>query len=167
MSKMRDGDGFWRQLQAQQENISIAKHKNIYKQLELWYRIYSSEEVMGILSYQTPILFSNLEVFNVKIIRYGKEIELLDGELIEAYAEQEHNYDVEDITRELDWRDGFEDSENAYVKQILNDAELISKIAFAKRRRMNCYYMGSSAAVEESIDEAIHELKESEANTAK
>lgn len=78
------------------------------------------------------------------------EIELSPRELCDAYYEQEHNYDVEDVKVRFDDMidDEFEDHglTREYAEAHMDE------IAYNKRRNMTKYEMSWEYALDEAID---------------
>lgn len=87
----------------------------------------------------------------------GKEvqIELSARELSEAYLEQEHEYDIEDVQNRFD---DMEDEEFAEHGMTREEAEShISEIAYNKRRNMDKYEMSWEYALDEAIRDFWYE----------
>lgn len=92
------------------------------------------------------------------ITRDGKVIELTAQELSEAYFEQEHLFDIEDVKGELESIVSADVDEEEYVaaaQRILNDDTLLSDCARDKRRSMDKYGMNWDAATTEAVKDAI------------
>lgn len=92
------------------------------------------------------------------IVRDGKTFELTDRELSEAYFEQEHLFDIEDVQGELESIVSADVDEEEYVaaaQRILNSLELLSDCARDKRRNTDRYGMAWDAATTEAVKDAV------------
>ena len=70
----------------------------------------------------------------MKIIRDGKEIELTAKEMQDAYYEQQHKYDIDDITGWV--MESFSDSDNKKYREIvvhLKDEDFCDRMAYRYR----------------------------------
>lgn len=89
------------------------------------------------------------------IIRDGKEIVLTESELVSAYYEQQHKWDVEYITGDL--LEQYIDEEFSSDKEIkmgnrlVNDPEFADKVAYKYRKYLDDAY-GSDTEWEDLID---------------
>lgn len=92
----------------------------------------------------------------MKIVRNGSEIELTSQELLNAYYEQRHEFDKEDVVDELSDRME-ENLDVIQAARILGDDSLISRIAHQKREKMDM--LDWQTAVIEAVDEAIEAMK--------
>lgn len=92
------------------------------------------------------------------IIRDGKAIELTERELADAYYEQEHLFDVEDVKGELEViveNDVDEEEYVAAAKRVLSDSKLLSACAYDKRRNMDKYDMNWVSATSDAVHSAV------------
>ena len=100
----------------------------------------------------------------MKIFRDGKEYELTPEELFEAYLEQEHIYDVDDVKSELELIVVDDTDEEEYIdaaKRIYADEDKLDSVACSKRHKMDKHNMDWVCAVSEAVSEAIREEMES------
>ncbi len=88
----------------------------------------------------------------VKRIIDGDEIniELTDRELIDAFYEQEHLFDIEDVQDKLAEMDDDEFAEYGLTRSYV-DKDDIDEIAHKKRYRINKYGMNWESATEDAI----------------
>lgn len=98
----------------------------------------------------------------MKIVRDGIWYTLTPQELYDAYEEQEHIYDCEDIRFQLDEMIGDivfgeEDEEAKAIRTIAGSEEMISDCAYRKRRMMDKYDVSWDCAVSEAIQEVVRE----------
>ena len=100
----------------------------------------------------------------MKIVRDGIWHTLTPQELYDAYEEQEHIYDCEDIRFQLDEMIGDiecgeteEDEETKVIRAIASSEEMISDCAYRKRRMMDKYDVSWDYAVSEAIQEVVRE----------
>lgn len=92
------------------------------------------------------------------IVRDGKTFELTGRELANAYYEQEHLFDIEDVKGELESIVSAEVDEEEYVaaaQRILDSPELLSNCARDKRRSMDKYNMDWNSATTEAVKDAV------------
>lgn len=92
------------------------------------------------------------------IVRDGKTFELTDRELADAYYEQEHLFDIEDVKGELESIVSADVDEEEYVaaaQRILDSPELLNDCARDKRRNTDKYGMAWDAATTEAVKDAV------------
>ncbi len=88
----------------------------------------------------------------MKIIRDGKEIELTPNELYQAYEEQEHILDMEEVRFTLDcYDDDYLAEEYGMTREQLD--ELVSEMAYRMRKYMDKYEMSMEYAKNDAINE--------------
>lgn len=75
----------------------------------------------------------------MKIIRDGKEIELTKKEMIEAYYEQEYNFDVEYITGSL-LDQYIDDCSDEMIDRLRNNPKFASRVAHRYRKYLEDAY---------------------------
>jgi hypothetical protein len=66
------------------------------------------------------------------IIRDGKQIELTNEEMTEAYYEQQHKWDMEYVSNEIPYL--LEEEESDRVNRLRNDKEFCDKVAHRFRK---------------------------------
>lgn len=71
----------------------------------------------------------------MKIIRDGKEIELTKEEMIDAYVEQERQWDMERITQLIDRHERLQK-----LQELKNDSELLMDVAIIYRENIDSSY---------------------------
>ncbi len=91
----------------------------------------------------------------MKIIRNGIEIELSAEERQDAYYEQQHEFDCEDVKGDLEGRVAGGDDSAKYAQQFLDDPYKLNVIATDKRRNMDKYDMSWEDATQKAIDDAL------------
>lgn len=96
----------------------------------------------------------------MKIEREGIQYVLSPQELYEAYEEQEHLYDEQDIRNELNERllsaiDDEDERQADPLRELIDDEEAISEMAHEKRRNINKYGMHWETAVFDAIRDFI------------
>lgn len=107
------------------------------------------------------IQYGMKEVFKVKIIRDGKEIELTSDELYQAYEEKQHLYDMMDIEFELDVYDDDELVEQyGMTREQLN--KLVSEMAYRMRKYIDKYDMDFEDARVDAIKDIADEYGETD-----
>lgn len=92
------------------------------------------------------------------IVRDGKKFKLTDRELTDAYYEQEHLFDIEDVKAELESIVSADVDEEEYVaaaRRILDSSKLLSDCARDKRRSMDKHGMNWDAATMEAVKDAV------------
>lgn len=98
----------------------------------------------------------------MKVYRNGKSYELTPDELVEAYFEQERNFDIadcQDAIRTIVEDDTEDESIVAAAKKILNSSELISDCAVEMRVNINKYDMYWSDARDSAIRSIIQRTR--------
>lgn len=88
------------------------------------------------------------------------EFTLSGHELSDAYYEQEHKYDVQDVMNRLDAMDDEEFEEHGLTRAQVE--ELVDEIAYWKRRNMDKYDMSWSSALDEAMGGFWYEYGEEE-----
>ncbi len=88
------------------------------------------------------------------------EFTLSDRELSDAYHEQEHKYDVQDVMNRLDAMEDDEFEEHGLTREQVEG--LVNEIAYGKRRNMDKYDMSWSEALDEALDDFWYEYEEEE-----
>lgn len=99
----------------------------------------------------------------MKIERNGVEYELTSEELLHAYWEQEHLYDIDDVKSELELVVDNDIDEAEYIeaaKRIYEDSDKLDSVARSKRRNIDRYNMEWNFAVSEAVKDAIQEEME-------
>lgn len=91
----------------------------------------------------------------MKIVRNGIEIELTAEERRQAYYEQQHEFDGEDVKGDLEGRVFCGADSAEFAKQFLDNPDMISEIARDKRRNMDKYDMSWEDATREAVDDAL------------
>lgn len=100
----------------------------------------------------------------MKIVRDGAEIELTSAELYAAYLEQQHIFDVKDVSVELESvADALNsisgDSEaGCAAGKLLRNPKALDEIADAKRVRMTKYGTPWLTATSDAVYEAIDKM---------
>lgn len=111
------------------------------------------------------------EILSTDGLRVVCKIELTRKELWDAYFEQEHNFDMEDIRSEIVCRieDAKLDEDTEFVKYLeecLNDELIISDAAYLKRKSIDKWDTDSGYAIQDAVKEYIvdvyYEEKEKE-----
>ena len=92
---------------------------------------------------------------NMVIKRDGKEYTLTREELVEAYNEMEHIYDVETVSVRLKSCMGEED----YARLGENE-DFIDAVAYQMRKNIDRYEMSFSNALEEAISETLNDFED-------
>lgn len=78
------------------------------------------------------------------------DIELSPSELCDAYYEQEHKYDMEDVENRFDDMDDEDFAEHGITREYAEAH--ISEITYNKRRNMTKYDMSWEYALDETIN---------------
>lgn len=93
----------------------------------------------------------------MKIIRDGKEIALTSEELVLAFREQEHIYDIQYIgnTLELSYIDTEDEDEAQIANDLLYDDDALDAIATKMRELIIEFDFGDDDAAHTAITDAI------------
>lgn len=107
------------------------------------------------------------EILSTDGLKTVYKIELTRKELWDAYFEQEHNFDVEDIKieieRQIELAEVDEDEKLVeYLKECFNDETIVSDTAYYKRKNVDKYDMDSCYATEDAVKEYILDVYEEE-----
>lgn len=94
----------------------------------------------------------------MKITRDGKVIELTPQELLAAYYEQEHKFDLEDVRGELELYSECDGTDAYLAKKLLADSAKLSEIARDKRRNIDKYDMEWQDATQAAIMDALFSM---------
>lgn len=92
------------------------------------------------------------------IVRDGVNIELTSQEVFSAYEEQEHIFDVQDVSDELHSIVSADVDEEEYVaaaKRILESQELLNSCAYDHRRNIDKYDMDWYSSKELAVKDAV------------
>ena len=96
----------------------------------------------------------------IKRIIDGKEysFELTSEEMRNAYYEQQHFFDTEDVRSYIsDMPEEFKEYSIQKESEILDNEELLSRIAYRKRKYVDDYGMLWSVAVHEALKDVLRE----------
>lgn len=100
------------------------------------------------------------EILSTDGLKTVYKIELSQKELWDAYYEQEHNFDMEDICSEIECRikEAKLDEDTEFVKYLeecLNDELTISDAAYLKRKSIDKWDTDSGYATQDAVKEYI------------
>lgn len=102
----------------------------------------------------------------MKIKRMEYEFELTSEELRNAYYEQEHLYDIKDVINYIsdmskeEFDKEFKEYSIKSESELLDNEELLSKVAYRKREYIDDYGMLWSEAVREALNDVLTEENE-------
>lgn len=111
--------------------------------------------------------YNSPEILSTDGLRVVCKIELTRKELWDAYFEQEHNFDMEDIYYEIECRieEAKLDEDTEFVKYLeecLNDELIISDAAYLKRKSIDKWDTESGYATQDDVKEYILDVYEEE-----
>ena len=94
------------------------------------------------------------------------EFELTSEELRKAYYEQEHFYDIKDVINYIsdmskeEFKERFKEYSIQEESDLLDNEELLSRIAYRKRKYIDDYGMIWSEATREALNDVLTEENE-------